>query len=48
MISYDDATSVAAKGKFITQKGLKGFAVWHGAGDHNDILLDGVKKGTGQ
>jgi len=42
MISYDDATAFAAKGEFINDQGLAGFAVWHIAGDSNDILLDAI------
>ncbi|KAL0578118.1 hypothetical protein V5O48_003861 [Marasmius crinis-equi] len=42
MVSFDDATSFAAKGKFITDNGLKGFAVWHVLGDSGDILLNAI------
>ncbi|KAG7097637.1 hypothetical protein E1B28_004969 [Marasmius oreades] len=42
MVSYDDATSFAAKGQFIKQNGLKGFAMWHVLGDSNDILVDAM------
>ncbi|KAF5318679.1 hypothetical protein D9619_010676 [Psilocybe cf. subviscida] len=42
MISYDDATAFAAKGEFINNMNLAGFAVWHIAGDSNDILLDAI------
>ncbi|EAU81461.1 endochitinase [Coprinopsis cinerea okayama7 len=48
MITYDDAESTAAKGNFIAEQGLKGFAIWHGIGDYNDILLDAVSRGMGQ
>lgn len=41
-ISYDDAKSFAAKGSFIKEKALKGFAMWHAAGDYKDILLDSI------
>ncbi|TRM57461.1 glycoside hydrolase family 18 protein [Schizophyllum amplum] len=47
MISYDDATSFAAKGKFITDMGLKGFAMWHVVGDYKDILLDSIDAAIG-
>ncbi|TFK20650.1 glycoside hydrolase [Coprinopsis marcescibilis] len=47
MISYDDAAAFAAKGKFVAAQGLGGFAIWHGVGDHNDILLDAVSGGMG-
>ncbi len=42
MVSYDDATSFQAKGNYITKSGLKGFAMWHIAGDSDDILLDAI------
>lgn len=32
----------AAKGEFINDQGLAGFAVWHIAGDSNNILLDAI------
>ncbi|KAL0957352.1 hypothetical protein HGRIS_001156 [Hohenbuehelia grisea] len=44
MISYDDALSFAAKGQFIKDRGLKGFAVWNSAGDYQDILLTSIWK----
>lgn len=47
MISYDDARSFAAKGNFISSNGLLGFAVWHVAGDYNDILLGAISDAMG-
>ncbi|KAF8899789.1 glycoside hydrolase family 18 protein [Gymnopilus junonius] len=47
MVSFDDATSFAAKGKFIDDNGLAGFAVWHIAGDSNDILLNSISDAMG-
>ncbi|KAI0031321.1 glycoside hydrolase family 18 protein [Vararia minispora EC-137] len=47
MVSYDDATSFTAKGEFITQMGLAGFAMWEAGGDSNDILLDAIEKAMG-
>jgi len=47
MISYDDATSFAAKGQFINDKGMKGFAMWHAVGDSDDILLDAISQSMG-
>ncbi|KAL0958061.1 hypothetical protein HGRIS_000239 [Hohenbuehelia grisea] len=44
MVSYDDAASFAAKGKFINAEGLKGFAVWNSAGDYQDILLTSISE----
>ncbi|GJE93418.1 glycoside hydrolase family 18 protein [Phanerochaete sordida] len=47
MISYDDAESFAAKGRFIQQSGLRGFAMWEAAGDFEDVLLDAIEDGLG-
>ncbi|KAH9958052.1 glycoside hydrolase [Russula dissimulans] len=47
MVSFDDATSFAAKGSFITNTGLAGFAMWGAGGDSNDILLDAIRSGLG-
>ncbi|KAK0204193.1 glycoside hydrolase family 18 protein [Desarmillaria ectypa] len=47
MVSFDDAPSFAAKGRYISQAGLKGFAMWNVAGDSNDILLDAINEALG-
>ncbi|CDO76031.1 Glycoside Hydrolase Family 18 protein [Trametes cinnabarina] len=47
MISYDDATSFAAKGNFIKSKKLRGFALWEAGGDYHDILLDSIRAAVG-
>ncbi|EAU81455.1 endochitinase [Coprinopsis cinerea okayama7 len=48
MVSFDDARSFAAKGRFINEKGLAGFAVWHISGDtRNNILLDSIYEAMG-
>jgi len=47
MISYDDATSFAAKGLFIYDTQLKGFAMWETGGDYHNILLDSISKAVG-
>ncbi|KAK0449602.1 glycoside hydrolase family 18 protein [Desarmillaria tabescens] len=47
MVSFDDATSFAAKGRYISDTGLKGFAMWNVAGDSNDILLDAINEALG-
>ncbi|ESK96283.1 glycoside hydrolase family 18 protein [Moniliophthora roreri MCA 2997] len=47
MVSYDDATSFAVKGKWINENGLKGFAMWHVLGDFDDILLDAISEAMG-
>jgi chitinase len=49
MISYDDAQSFAAKGNFIKNKGLRGFAMWETGGDQNNILINSIRElGTQQ
>ncbi|QRV85311.1 chitinase [Ceratobasidium sp. AG-Ba] len=47
MVSYDDATSFAAKGQFIKSMGLRGFAMWEAGGDYDDILLDSIRAAAG-
>nr|GAT54843.1 glycoside hydrolase family 18 protein [Mycena chlorophos] len=47
MISYDDATSFAAKGRFINAQNLAGYAVWDVTGDFDDILLDSLHDAMG-
>ncbi|KAL4067683.1 glycoside hydrolase family 18 protein [Scleroderma yunnanense] len=47
MISYDNAESFAAKGQYISSEGLLGFSMWEEGGDHNDILLDSIRKAAG-
>ncbi|KAH8984623.1 glycoside hydrolase family 18 protein [Lactarius akahatsu] len=43
MVSYDDATSFAAKGEYIRDAGLAGFAMWEAGSDSDDILLDAIR-----
>ncbi|KIL70286.1 glycoside hydrolase family 18 protein, partial [Amanita muscaria Koide BX008] len=47
MVSFDDAKSFAAKGKFIKDAGIAGFSMWLAGGDHKDILLDSIRKAGG-
>jgi chitinase len=47
MVTYDDARSFAAKGKFIKETGLRGFATWEAGGDYKDILLDSIRGAIG-
>ncbi|KAJ6538474.1 glycoside hydrolase family 18 protein [Mycena vulgaris] len=47
MISFDNAQSFAAKGKFIKSQGLAGFAMWEAGGDSDDILLDSIRESAG-
>jgi chitinase len=39
--------SAAAKGNFITQEGLAGFALWEMGGDYNNILLNAITGAIG-
>ena len=45
MVSYDDAASFQAKGRWIRERRLAGFEMFEAAGDYHDILLDGMNKG---
>ncbi|KAF8134413.1 glycoside hydrolase family 18 protein [Boletus edulis] len=47
MVSFDNADSFAAKGKYIQKTGLKGFSMWEAGGDYNDILLDSIRTAAG-
>jgi len=47
MISFDNAQSFTAKGKYIKDTGLRGFTMWEAGGDYNDILLDAVTEALG-
>ncbi|KAF9069510.1 chitinase [Rhodocollybia butyracea] len=47
MVSYDDATSFTAKGKFISEMGLRGFSVWDTTGDYMDTLLTAIGGAVG-
>ncbi|KAL5514322.1 hypothetical protein ACEPAG_2410 [Sanghuangporus baumii] len=47
LVSYDDARSFSAKGQFIHDSGLAGFAMWQAGGDSDDILLDSIRTATG-
>ncbi|KAG1889953.1 glycoside hydrolase family 18 protein [Suillus subluteus] len=42
MISYDNAASFTAKGTFIKNTGLLGYAMWQAGGDYNDTLVDAI------
>jgi chitinase len=47
MVSYDNVKSFAAKGTFIKNRKLAGFAVWEAGGDRNDALLDSIRTAAG-
>ncbi|KAG6375578.1 chitinase [Boletus reticuloceps] len=43
IVSFDNARSFAAKGSYIKETGLRGFAMWEAGGDYKDILLDSIR-----
>ncbi|KAG1765390.1 glycoside hydrolase family 18 protein [Suillus placidus] len=47
MISFDNAESYAAKGAYIKNAGLHGFAMWEAGGDYNNMLLDSIIHAAG-
>ncbi|KAI0790447.1 glycoside hydrolase superfamily [Abortiporus biennis] len=47
MVAYDDVQSFAAKGQFISEQNLLGFAMWEASGDYNDMLLDSISNAMG-
>ena len=47
MVSFDDAKSFEAKGEFIKNLGLGGFAMWDASGDYHDILINSIRQGGG-
>jgi chitinase len=47
MVSYDNVQSFAAKGTYIKNTGLLGFATWEAGGDYKDMLLDSIRGALG-
>ncbi|KAF8549765.1 glycoside hydrolase family 18 protein [Imleria badia] len=47
MVSFDNAQSFAAKGKYIQDSGLRGFSMWEAGGDYKNILLDSIRSTAG-
>ncbi|KAF5353740.1 hypothetical protein D9758_008635 [Tetrapyrgos nigripes] len=47
MISFDDPKAFNAKGQFIKDMGLAGFAMWELGGDSDDILVDAIRETAG-
>ncbi|KAL1738184.1 glycoside hydrolase, partial [Schizophyllum fasciatum] len=47
MITYDSEETFQAKGEYIKNTGLRGFAIWEAGGDYEDILLDAIRAGAG-
>ena len=47
MVSFDNARSFEAKGEFIRNYGLRGYAMWEAAGDYHNILIDSIREGGG-
>lgn len=37
----------AAKGKFIQEQGLRGFALWEASSDYNNLLVDAISNAIG-
>ncbi|TFK74291.1 glycoside hydrolase family 18 protein [Pluteus cervinus] len=46
MVTYDNPQSFAAKGAFIKNEGLKGFAMWEAGGDYKSDLLGSILNST--
>lgn len=46
-VSYDDAQSLAAKGKYITSNKLAGFGMWEAGGDYKNIVVDAMRSSVG-
>lgn len=46
-VSYDSTQSLAAKGQYILDTGLHGFALWEAGGDYNNILVDSIRSAVG-
>ena len=44
LTGFDHVTE--AKGEFILNQGLKGFALWDAGSDHDDLLLDAICEGA--
>ncbi|KAJ7473248.1 endochitinase [Mycena latifolia] len=47
LISYDDPMSFAAKGEFIVDRNLAGFAIWDALGDYKDVLVESLYTSMG-
>jgi chitinase len=47
MISFDDPQSFAAKGRFVEQNNLAGYAMWEAGGDSKDMLITAVRNSAG-
>ena len=47
MVSFDNAKSFKAKGEFIKNYNLGGYAMWEAAADYKDILIDSIREGGG-
>jgi len=46
-VSFDDVPAFNAKGKFIDETSLRGFAMWEAGGDYSDLLLNAIRSGAG-
>ncbi|KZT70436.1 glycoside hydrolase family 18 protein [Daedalea quercina L-15889] len=46
MVSYDNTKSFAAKGEYIQQAGLKGWAMWEASSDYNNLLVGAIRSAS--
>ncbi|KAH9926799.1 glycoside hydrolase superfamily [Fomitopsis serialis] len=46
MVSYDNAESFLAKGQYIREAGLRGWAMWEAASDYNNTLVEAIRSTT--
>lgn len=47
LVSFDNARSFIAKGKYIKETGLKGITMWEAEENYGDILLDSIRSMAG-
>jgi chitinase len=48
LLNHINSFLSAAKGNYIVQSGLAGFAMWDAGGDYNDLLLDAINQQIGR
>ncbi|TDZ34920.1 Chitinase A1 [Colletotrichum spinosum] len=46
-VSYDNTESLTAKGKYVLEAKLAGFAMWEAGGDYKNILIDSIRAAVG-
>ncbi|KAH9941095.1 glycoside hydrolase [Epithele typhae] len=47
LVAYDDARAFEAKGAFVKEKRMAGFAIFEAAGDKGGTLINAISKGVG-